>query len=330
MVNLCNKMTTDCQTFLEAVSFLMDNTFIYLRVYQQNYLTILRSQTQSDSSAGETKLYIISSACIGTVLLSLAVISQMFIWVIKDKSYVLRIFGDILDSEIHSMIALAEACDFKCIKYKRKWLAECHGDEEKFWDKVQKEQKKNEKDNIVVVESQNPIPSKIVSISMGTVKESEKLVPKSDDSKVEEQKNEMEPEAKPDENEPKVAFALEDMQKKKSNEKKNVLTQLEYVMNILNNSSKIRNTAIIRLIIVLAVFLAYAGVSIYFNYYFHSFNQDTIDQFNVLNFRGLYPVYAHSIIRYSIEKLDKEYLFQNTSKLYILFLIIIRRGWIDV
>ena len=96
----------------------------------------------------------------------------VFIWVIKDKSYVIRIFADIEDSEIQQMINLVETCDLKRVRYKNKWLTQCKGDEQKYWEKILREQRKNrDKESENLLTSRKNIVNK--NISVGT---NEKLI----------------------------------------------------------------------------------------------------------------------------------------------------------
>lgn len=157
---------------VEAVKYIVLNTFMPLRVYQQQYSAVLRSGLENSSSQGETIIFIVQGICIGIVLLSAAILMPVFIWVIKDKSYVIRIFADIEDSEIQQMINLVETCDLKRVRYKNKWLTQCKGDEQKYWEKILREQRKNrDKESENLLTSRKNIVNK--NISVGT---NEKLI----------------------------------------------------------------------------------------------------------------------------------------------------------
>ena len=50
---------------VEAVKYIVLNTFMPLRVYQQQYSAVLRSGLENSSSQGETIIFIVQGICIG-------------------------------------------------------------------------------------------------------------------------------------------------------------------------------------------------------------------------------------------------------------------------
>lgn len=210
-----------------------------MRLYQQKYSKILRSTLEVQSTQGENTVYIITSVCIGIVFISVISLLPTFIWVIKDKSYVIRIFADIEEEEVKQLIKFAETCNIKLIKYKRKWIKECNGDEAVFWNKIMKDITKSktnsEAGNIPAIQKaqvQNPLQSK--NISMATVKESEKLIKGS----IEETKKEEQEDAESEEGKKKEEKAMdntfnmnavqaEEQKKRKIGIKREVLGKLE-------------------------------------------------------------------------------------------------------
>ncbi len=83
------------------------------------------------------------------------------------------------------------------------------------------------------------------------------------------------------------------------------------------DSSKLRNTAICRLLIVLSVFLAYGALSLYYNYFFHDYNRTITAQLYVLHKRGINVPIVSSLLREAVSTGKKEYLIRNPRKLAI-------------
>ncbi len=80
------------------------------------------------------------------------------------------------------------------------------------------------------------------------------------------------------------------------------------------NSNKLRNTAIWRLAVVLVVFLAYGGASLYFNYYFHNVNSSALEQLYAILKRTTYIPTMTAIIRTVVSEKDKTLLGIDQNK----------------
>ncbi len=124
------------QLYDEATKYVLANTFMPLHVHQNTYSSKLKEELEYNATASEQMLVIMIAACICIVFVSLVIITPVFVWVIKDKSYVLAIFADVHDEEIKAVVGLADLFDIKSIRFKKSWIKHCKDDEDIFWTKV--------------------------------------------------------------------------------------------------------------------------------------------------------------------------------------------------
>jgi len=144
---------------LQVVTYICTNPRLSMRIHQDKYSNILRKKISDLTDKGEFTLYIITGSCIVIVLVSIALTFPVFIWVIKDKSYVLSIFADIKDEEIKSIIESAMNFDIRTVQYRKKWVLSNANDEEKFWKICLKgnkdhEDEKNDKNAVKVTDGE--------------------------------------------------------------------------------------------------------------------------------------------------------------------------------
>jgi len=332
----------NADTFKEnvaATNFVILNPKNRLRNYQDKYSLELRNKVHNLSISGQLILYILTAACVSVVIVSIGLTFPVFIWVIKDKSYVLAIFANMTDDEIKVLIDAAANFDIRMIKYKKKWILGCVGEEDKFWKTCMKanrdiiEGKDNDNNNklkkMKKEKSQITDPSHTDDKGNSMVKDivteaiPENSVIKKPKEKSQMSKNDLKENEKNQEKKPKntesddcspekliekeinpMESALQEEKKKKLNLKKKILGGID---------TDLRNTAIFRLVIILIVFLIYGGVSLYFNYYMHYFNNTTMTQFYTLLNRSLYMPTITCLMRLALIEKTKLYVVPNLS-----------------
>lgn len=328
---------------LFAAEYVIINPRNRMRNYQDKYSNELRNKIFDLTRTGEMTLYALIGSCISVIIVSIGLTFPVFIWVIKDKSYVIAIFADITDEEIKAIVSSAVNFDIRTVKYKKKWILSTVGEEEKFWklclkgnrEKNSDEKQKNKNDNKEISPGDNTNKndkemtygfsknnSTMTFLSTVLKKEEKNLlqlvkvkeIP--DDKEEESEKNNKEnkelsnesPSQKQDETEKQLKSPLEYSQieekKRKLQGKRKILSQLDI---------KLRNTAIIRLVLILIVFLIYGGVSLYFNYFVHDFTKSTLTQFYTLLKRSLYIPTISCMLRLALTERNKKYILKNNS-----------------
>jgi len=330
-----------------ATDFVIQNPKNRMRNYQDKYSLELRNKMRNLSLNGQLTLYILTACCIFVVILSIGLTFPVFIWVIKDKSYVLAIFANITADEIKVLIDAAANFDIRLIKYKKKWILGCVGDEDKFWktcmkgnrdliqgkendEKIKKLQKKhtpvtersvndNRSDSFVrdiIAEAFN------AKVNMKNKNEKSKMCPQN----LQEQQDSQEKQDQQDKKDKKEACKKDKSENNQDDQFEQEINPMESVIQEENMKklelkrkilgtidTDLRNTAIFRLAIILAVFLVYGGVSLYFNYYIHYFNNTTMTQFYTLLNRSLYMPTITCLMRLSLIEKTKLYVEPNLS-----------------
>jgi len=359
--------STDFIENLNAVLFICTNPRLSMRIHQDKYSNILRKKIQDMSITGENTIYTIICSCIGIVFLSIGLTFPVFIWVIKDKSYVISIFADITDEEINEIIESAMNFDIRCVHYKKKWILTCANEEDRFWkiclqknkehheenDSPQNKLKNIEKNDLLennkntnkdtskIDDTFKPInstqlkPTQQNSTDKNTTKypilefmeakenenlqidESEKIPVEKSPEKSQFCRNNGEDES-PDATKHKLFqneiiikapdTILEEEKKRKASAKRLILGRLD---------TKLRNTAIFRLVVILTVFLVYGAVSLYFNYFVHDYSRSSMTHFYNLLKRSLYIPTITTMIRMAITEKNSKYLSPNLSILAI-------------
>eukprot|EP01022_Parablepharisma_sp_SALTPOND_P000406 TRINITY_DN101_c0_g1_i3.p1 TRINITY_DN101_c0_g1~~TRINITY_DN101_c0_g1_i3.p1 ORF type:complete len:849 (+),score=23.95 TRINITY_DN101_c0_g1_i3:2314-4860(+) len=288
---------------LAAVEYIASSMLKPMRNYQDKYSEVLRHEIEVVSTQGEKSLYILIGSCAAAALVSIGLVFPVFIWIIKDKSCVIAIFADITEEEIKAITENIENFDIRNVVVKNRWVRACDGNEDKFWKKVIKCQgKDNDKEN----PSNKPKTPEASSPSaiVGSEKPLAKNVPKVIDKQEDNKENAELDLAKID-----LKDIAELEATKKRMARRDHLSKLEQVVRPVHNiSSKLRNTAILRLSIVLCVFLIYGGTSSYLNYYFHRINKSTTSHLYVLLKRSIYLPTMTAMISRSVLSGDKTFV----------------------
>jgi len=137
-VGICaaNSSIQMCQRLL----MLAENAYIIyfnaLSAPQNRISKIMEKEIMSLAQKGEKTQYIITGICTSLVTVFLIIIIPIFLWVIKDKSYVLAIFSDIDTEEIEKVINDCKKLNIKNVKYKYKWLSKYENKPDLFWNKI--------------------------------------------------------------------------------------------------------------------------------------------------------------------------------------------------
>jgi len=133
---LLNQNLQMCQRMIS----LTDQAFVILfnsMSKHQNYVADNMSAELSRlATKSENIQYIINCICAGLVVICLIVIIPVFLFVIKDKSYVLSIFSDIEKNELEEIIRECKKVDIKHLRFKKKWIMRFEHNPKEFWDKV--------------------------------------------------------------------------------------------------------------------------------------------------------------------------------------------------
>ncbi|MDR3549191.1 MAG: hypothetical protein P4M11_13180 [Candidatus Pacebacteria bacterium] len=257
------RRTTVCEYIVEMTTYAYTVGFFGLRVEQDSVSRRLESELTSMSRQGETVQYMITGICVGLITASACIILPIFIWVIKDKSYVLAIFSDITQKEASRIITDSRKLDIKNLHYKKRWIETAGDSHESFWKKLIAEHRKGfgrkvddrELDKEVVVrENSGDLNFKNESKSPAEEKKAEEeSKEESDDEEAEEIRNQKEKE--------KLKKEAEEAAKKVKRRKK--LSEIDYAL---------RRKFILRLLLVVFIFYGYAGFAFYFNNYVHENN----------------------------------------------------------
>ena len=137
-----------CKVINQMIEYSFSIAFNPMRNKQDGTSQKLHDELEKLAIEDETLQYAIMGICIGLVVTGSIVIIPIFIWVIKDKSYVFTIFSNIEDDEIHTIIANCKKMDLKNLRYKRKWLANSEGNQEAFWKKMIIENSRKDKNTL--------------------------------------------------------------------------------------------------------------------------------------------------------------------------------------
>jgi len=124
---------------------------------QYKYTKIMETELIRFATDGETTQYVINGICAGLVSVCLIVIIPIFTWVIQDKSYVLSIFSDIENEELHQIIHDCKKIDIKTVKFKKKWFKKYDSKPTQFWNKVIKRTPKKSSKNLAPSKDKIPI-----------------------------------------------------------------------------------------------------------------------------------------------------------------------------
>ena len=125
-----------CTYISNMIDYSFSIAFIPMRNKQDEVSLRLHNELDGLATDDESIQYILVGVCIGLVIISTMVIIPIFIFVIRDKSYVFRIFSYIEEKEIKKIINNCKKLDLKNMRYKRRWLAHSAGNPEIFWKKI--------------------------------------------------------------------------------------------------------------------------------------------------------------------------------------------------
>ncbi len=273
---------------------------------------LLRIATQ-----GRDSLYVLIGSCIAVVVLSSVLILVLLIWVIKGKSRVMSIFAEVQASEIEIILAQARSLNITTARFDVKYVTMCEGNEEKFWRYFIKKTHTHTRahglnSQAVLVADEKAIEAKVAEPSP----EKEAAVAPNGNTPVEEEKEGKKEKGKseqddddnsiePDKDVESEKLRIELEQRSKLEGKRVLLGQID---------SSMRNWSMLKLGAVLLFFLVYGGVSLYFNYYVHSFNSEATQFFYVLMKRDTYPQIVSTCLRQSLMYKNKALLlYSNTS-----------------
>ncbi len=252
-----------CASTFKISNYAYSLAFYPLREKQDDVTERLETELSTLARGGETTQYAIIGICVGLVVASACIIVPIFVWVIKDKSYVLAIFSDISPEEAKRIIEESRQLDIKNLQFKRGWITRAGDNHEAFWKKLISQQRKGFGSSMAIPTHDKKLHSeKRLSTPAAEVE-----VP------VEEDEEEMQARLDAE----RMKKELEEAKKKRHRREK--LSEIDY---------SLRNMFAIRMICVLLLFFVYGAVELYFNYYVHNNNAQASEMLFDLCKRSLY------------------------------------------
>ncbi|MDR3548023.1 MAG: PAS domain S-box protein [Candidatus Pacebacteria bacterium] len=304
-----------------ALDYCSANGITTILPEQTRVSKVLIADLLSIAVKGRDSLYVLISVCISAVVLSSLLLLVLLIWVIKGKSRVVAIFAEVLPEEISTILTQARSLNISEVRFDSKYVAMCENNEDKFWRYFYKHTHLRK-----TVAARRAAASK-AGLAAGIPQPEEKSQDSEEEVKGKEAKKEGDDdekeESKGEEAEKDVEsekLRLELAQREKYDIKKGLLGQID---------SSLRNRSILKLGVVLGFFLVYGGLSLYFNYYVHDFNNTTTSFFYVLTKRDTYTIVLSTLLRQAVRLKDKQLLqySNDSSVMYMMdYLDEIQRG----
>ena len=125
-----------CTYIFNMIDYSYAIIFMPMREKQNAISRKLHAELIKLATEDETIQYVLLGICIGLVLLGTAMITPIFITVIRDKSHVFKIFAFIEKNEIEKIVVDCKKMDLKNLRFKKRWLEGSQGDAERFWRKM--------------------------------------------------------------------------------------------------------------------------------------------------------------------------------------------------
>ncbi len=246
-----------CANTLKIASYAYSLGFYTLRVKQDDVTKRLEAELNRLARGGETTQYTITGICMCLIVASACIMAPIFVWVIRDKSYVLAIFSDISPEEAKRIIEDSRQLDIKNLRFKRKWITRAGEDHEAFWRKVVSENRKGFGNSAGGKKAQ---PDKALVVAAPAAQDADEDEDKQAQLDSEQQKRELE-------------------NAKKKQHRRERLSEIDY---------SLRNMFVVRMICVLLLFLCYGAFQLYFNYYVHNKNAEASEMLFSFCKRSLY------------------------------------------
>ncbi|MDR3547557.1 MAG: hypothetical protein P4M11_04665 [Candidatus Pacebacteria bacterium] len=322
-VSVCatNTALSMCQYINKMLDYSFQLAFTPMRNKEDEISTRLQKELNSLATDDETTQYVLVGVCIALVAISAGVITPIFIKVIRDKSYVFAIFSHIQPEEIRIVIKECKKLDVKRVRFKKAWVSEYADQQEVFWRKVRAGNRVSgalqlhnhgaSRDSGLLADKSDAgkgMPSQGVGESdMGLVqthqnntKANGKSPAKKPPNKWEEDKEEDEEGSQGAEQRDKAEFDRAEKERKRVD----LLSATDY---------DLRNKSILRLVFSFILFLAYGGISIYFNHYVHSVNSEAVSMFFVYHNRAIYAASAALFLKEAITTGNKVLVSKNSG-----------------
>ncbi|MDR3548364.1 MAG: PAS domain-containing protein [Candidatus Pacebacteria bacterium] len=280
------KKSDVCKSFVSLSSYAYTVGYASLRETQDSVSRRLEAELTTMSRQGETTQYTITGICLGLITLSAGVILPIFVWVIRDKSYVIAIFAEITHDEANQIIEDTRKLDIKNLRYKKRWIVASGDNHEIFWKKLVAEHRKgfginfrgleHERESRVkdTVGDAKPCklgPKESAALSSNDVR------PDKNKAEVEELGEEEAEQIAQQKERERIKQEIEDTAKKIRRRER--LSEIDYAL---------RRRFVVRLFVVVLIFFMYSGFSFYFNYYVHTNNSNDSDMLFAICKRNIY------------------------------------------
>ncbi|MDR3548426.1 MAG: hypothetical protein P4M11_09225 [Candidatus Pacebacteria bacterium] len=279
-----------------------------LREAQDSVSKRLESEVTLLSREGETTQYTITGICLALITASAGVILPIFVWVIKDKSFVIAIFADITHEEATKIIEGTRKIDMKNLHYKRRWIVAAGDGHETFWKKLIAEHHRgfgiggnirgleHERES-AVKESSDDLKANLekVAAEMAEAKD------KDEENRAEADEEEAEQIERDKENE-RIKKEFEEAAKKRK--RRHRLSEIDYAL---------RKKFVIRLSCVVFIFYLYGGYSLYFNDYVHNNNSSASSMLFSICKRNVYLHNLNFIVVQALNTKDKVLIGNNVN-----------------
>ena len=161
-----------CIDHIEKLHAIFYFTLHPLRYHQEVSMWDLDTNLQEYKLNKKNLQYMLTFIFIGLVFLTMIILIPVFYCLLKEKSRVLSTFAGITDEEIKGLILEAARIDIKKVKYKQKWIYQCDGLQDKFYDKILANNKLEQTDNINISKKDDELNNEIYNAE--TIKDDEK------------------------------------------------------------------------------------------------------------------------------------------------------------
>ena len=278
-----------CNATISMAKYSYELGCFQLMVKQDDVMKRMEADLRKLAREGESTQYTIIAICLALVVSSAAVIMPIFVWVIKDKSYVLAIFSDVTPEEAQLIIKGLRKVDIKNLRYKRSWITRAEALPDKFWDKLVSEHRRgfgrSDYQHVPKKDKINPF-NPLKPDTEGAIKNAEEEIRK---EKKEEEGGEGEGEDLEDEEKRRQLETQKDLEAEKKREKRyQKLSEIDYPL---------RRMFIVRMLVVLLIFFCYGGFEFYFNKYVHDNNAQATEILFLLCKQSLY-IHTLSFVLY--------------------------------
>ncbi len=304
-----NVNSVSCQYLLRVSNYAYKLGYYGMREKQDSVSQRMEAELTVLAREGELTQYTITGICVALIVASVGIIVPIFLWVIKDKSYVIAIFADITKEEATKIVEDSRKLDIKNLHYKRRWIASAGESHNVFWKKLIAEHRRGFGCNLHYLDHEPAADAR-----KSTVKDSsgdlnfveglraalgtEKAQNSPGDNPAEEENDEIKQQRECE----KLKREIEEEAKKC--ERRARLSEIDYAL---------RRKFFVRIFCVVLLFFCYAGFAFYFNNYIHDNNALSSSMLFSLCKRSIYPHTLNFILTEALNTNNKEIAGTNNE-----------------